>query len=333
MQSDISSAQEHPPEGQQLPAILSKNTYCDLHQWGLLSLSGEDKVSYLQGQVAQDIAQVAIHAGTLTAHCNPKGRILGLFRLIEYGAGLGLLLTRDLLPALHQRLQMYVLRSQVQLQDCSEQVRIIGLAGPDIASLLSQHITLPNGSHPAVHQNNIQLIRLDGNPTRWLLLGEAQELNSLLDAIAPTLTPVDSDTWRLLDILAGQPTLYLETREQFVPQMVNLDLLGGISFKKGCYTGQEIVARSHYLGKLKRRMFRLNLASGNAKPGMAVFSENSPTQAIGTVVDSAPHPDGGEALLAVLRIEAATQTLHLDNPDGPQLRLAQLPYALPEFDG
>lgn len=311
-----------------LDAVLSHNTYCRLDHWGVLGVRGAEASSFLQGQITQDIQRIRPTRSHLAAHCTPKGRMLALFRIVHHDTGYRLLLPREQLPALHQRLRMFVLRARVDLSDDSDNCLCVGLGGPDAEALLARLYLLPGDVDQVTVNAGLRLLRLAGVSPRFLLLGEPERVATVMAELTPAFTPVGTDAWRLLDILAGIPSVYPQTADQFVPQMANLDSLGGISFQKGCYTGQEIVARSHYLGKLKRRMFRLHLASGHARPGMAVMSEADPDQPAGTVVDAAPHPAGGEALLAVLRLEMAQTRLRLKDADGPPLHPANLPYAL-----
>jgi hypothetical protein len=154
-------------------------------------------------------------------------------------------------------------------------------------------------------------------------------MQALWKALAGNVTFTGAEPWRLLDILAGIPTIYLETVEAFVPQMINLHLLEGISFQKGCYTGQEVVARMHYLGKLKRRMVLARVDSEDRpRLGDALFSPQADAnQSAGRLVDVAEHPDGGYAVLAVALIECAEQgVLQLSDASGPVLKLESLPY-------
>jgi folate-binding protein YgfZ len=149
-------------------------------------------------------------------------------------------------------------------------------------------------------------------------------------ALRQSATPAGAPVWDWLRLNAGIPMIVAATQEQFVPQMVNLEVIGGVSFQKGCYTGQEIVARSQYLGKLKRRMFLAHV-DAEAAPGDHLYSDDIAGQATGTVVNAAPAPSGGYDVLAVAQVESAhTRTLHLKTADGAALNLKPLPYALPE---
>jgi len=313
-----------------LDAVLTANVYCNLQDQGLLDVRGEDAGSFLQGQITQDIHRINASQSHLAAHCTSKGRMLALCRVIRQAEGYQLLMPRTQLPTLRKRLQLYVLRARVELGDDSDTTLCIGLGGPALETLLARHCLLPDTVDRVTANEGLRLIRVAGDPPRFLLLGETDAVSPVMAELAPQLTPVGTEAWRLRDILAGIPAVHPQTSDQFVPQMANLDILDGISLKKGCYTGQEIVARSHYLGKLKRRMFRLDLSDGHAAPGMAVVSEADPGQPAGMVVDSAPQPGGGEALLAVLRLEARDASLHLETPEGPVLQPAPLPYGIPQ---
>lgn len=301
---------------------------CHLPHLGLLTVSGEDAGVFLQGQITQDINQIDETRSRIAAHCNPKGRMLALFRVFCHAGGYQLLLPREQIPTLRKRLQLYVLRSRVTLGETDDDFAVAGISGPSAETLLPTPADQVDGV--SQHQG-LRITRLPGDTPRFLLMGEKSLLQQFLGELSQALPQVETSRWRLLDIAAGIPSLYPATADQFVPQMVNLDILQGISFKKGCYTGQEIVARSHYLGKLKRRMLRLTLDAGHAQPGMPVVSEEDPGQPAGMVVDSAPGIGGGEALLAVLRIATLGSALHLESIDGPRLNLAGLPYALPEL--
>jgi folate-binding protein YgfZ len=165
---------------------------------------------------------------------------------------------------------------------------------------------------------------------KFVLVLLPEQAATVWQALRPLATPVGAPVWDWLRLNAGIPMIVAATQEQFVPQMVNLEAIGGVSFQKGCYPGQEIVARSQYLGKLKRRMF-LAQVDAEAAPGDALYSADFEGQTTGTIVNAAPSPLGGFDVLAVAQIESAqTQTLHLKSADGAALRLKPLPYALPE---
>lgn len=219
------------------------------------------------------------------------------------------------------------------LDDASAALARMGVAGPEAENLLAEaglKLAGATRANEVSHIGEITALRLPGPLPRFELHGPAQDLRAAWNHLAARLTPVGAEAWRLLDILAATPAVYPETVEAFVPQMLNLDLVDGIGFQKGCYTGQEIVARTHYLGKLKRRMFLARADSTTPlRPGDPLFSpQTDASQSAGQLADAARHPDGGYAVLAVALIEQAERgVLQLGDASGPVLRLEPLPYA------
>jgi folate-binding protein YgfZ len=225
---------------------------------------------------------------------------------------------------------MFILRAKVSAEDVSESYSLIGVAGADaITKLKARFVTLPEQTlHLSQHEDTV-ILKLGAE--RFEMIAPIAALPALRDDLARQLDITDTIDWDLLDIRAGIPYITPATQEQFVPQMANLDLIGGVSFTKGCYPGQEIVARMHYLGKLKQRMVLAHIASAiNPQPGDKVYSRHLGDQASGTIVNAAPAPEGGYDVLAVLQIESAAQNdAHWKTPDGPALKLKPLPYPLP----
>lgn len=323
----------HP--GAESRAALTDDVCCDLSHLGLIAARGPDTESFLQGQLTCDVRQVAPDRSLPGAHCTPKGRAFASFRLFRREDATYLELPRELLEPALSRLRKYVLRARTTLEDASDALARMGVAGPNAAALIGTALgavpELMNGvvTTATTDPDGVTVIRLPGSTPRFELHGAAQELSTVWSALAPKVTPVGAEPWRLLNILAGTPTVYPETVEAFVPQMLNLQLLGGISFQKGCYTGQEIVARTHYLGKLKRRMVLARVDSASPpRPGDPLFSPQADaSQSAGQLVDASPHPDGSYAVLAVALIDCAEHgTLQLGDAGGPILRLEPLPY-------
>ncbi|WP_240433451.1 CAF17-like 4Fe-4S cluster assembly/insertion protein YgfZ [Solimonas sp. K1W22B-7] len=251
----------------------------------------------------------------LSSYSNPKGRMLAVLALFRHGNDTLLELHRSVAEPTLKRLRMFVLRSKVTLQDCTAELPATGLVGESAAGWLeSLGLPLPQEPMQSASRDGVVVIRRLGAEPRWSVHGPVAGLESLPAA--------GFEAWRRADLRAGVPTVYAETREMFVPQMANLDALGGISFNKGCYTGQEIVARLHYLGQLKRRMFLLRAAVA-AKPGEPVYDAAGDGQAVGEVVDAVA--DGDATLLtAVLQIShAGSEQLALAAIDGPRLGPAQ----------
>ena len=320
-----------------LRAALSGGLCCDLSQLGLIRLQGPDSDSFLQGQLTCDVRQLRAEHSLLGAYCSPKGRALACLRLFRHGDAIYLALPRELVETTLTRLRRYVLRSRTTLDDASDELVGIGVAGADSAQVLAARLgALPETVNGVTHSaapdgSGITTLRLPGPVPRFALYGTAADLAVIWTALAPICVAADDTPWRLLDILAGLPSVYAATADAFVPQMLNLDVLDGISFQKGCYTGQEVVARTHYLGKLKRRMYRARLDSPHTpQPGDALFSAQADaSQGAGRIVDAVAHPEGGQMLLAVALVHCAEQgTLQLGNAEGPVLHLEALPYAV-----
>ena len=253
--------------------------------------------------------------------------MLGSFWLFQRGEDLLMQLPLERLEPTLRRLKMFVLRSQVTLNDASDELVRFGLSGDCATSLLD---AAPEEPWSTTTAGDVTVLRLPGDRPRFNLVGPLEAMASLWSRVSERATPTGPDFWALMDIRAGLPTVFDETAEAFVPQMANLQLLDGISFTKGCYTGQEVVARMQYLGKLKRRMYRARITSATRpEPGTELFSPSGESgQGIGRVVDAAPSPEGGFEALVVLQINSAEAGgIRLGGADGPRLVLEPLPYA------
>jgi len=307
------------------------NVFCDLSHLGMLAVYGTDAQSFLQNQFTNDLGRVDATHSQLNAYCTPKGRMLALFRIFQRGDTYYLRMPRGVLEPALERLQKYVLMAKVTLEDASGALVRVGLSGPDAIEELEKAAggQAPSEIDAVATLGEYTVIRVPGPMPRFEVYGELEPMKTLWNRLNVHCAPIGSGDWALLDILAGVPNVYPETVEAFVPQMANLEILNGVSFKKGCYPGQEIVARMQYLGKVKRRMYRLHADSSDAPaPGTEVFAAGK-DESVGKVVDAQCHPDGGVALLAVLQIEAAEQAkLHLGSADGTRAEVQTLPYPL-----
>ena len=304
-------------------------TRCDLSHLGLIGVGGADAERFLQGQLTNDIRGLTTESARLAGWCSPKGRLLALFRVLRAPDGLWLQLPRERLPEVLKRLRMYVLRSKVTLDDLSDGPVPIGLTGFGAAAALTRlGLPVPAPDHGQAAADGVTLVGVPGPVPRYLLLGDSARQQSLWDVLTPHCAWADTDTWTLGDIRAGLPTIYTATADAFVPQMVNLDRLGGLSFTKGCYTGQEVVARMQYLGRLKRRMYVGELESAAAPhPGDPLWSPTSTSeQGAGTIVEAAPAGPGRFAVLAVVETAAAEGTEVRLGDGGGLLRLEAPPY-------
>jgi folate-binding protein YgfZ len=300
---------------------------CDLGPLGALTVSGADAESFLQGQFTNDVAALAVGGAQFSAWCSPKGRVLAAFVLRRIAdTEFELRLPRALLPSLQKRLSLFVLRSKVTLRDTSvEQVRI-GIGGPAAARCVADWV----GSEPVVYRDTAidggTLTALPGS--RFIAAVEASSAAPLWDRCA-TARAAGFPCWRWLTIRAGIPVVLPPTQDQFIPQMLNLDALGAVSFHKGCYSGQEIVARTQYLGRLKERL-ALAHADIAPAPGTRLFAPAFGDQPCGTVVTSTAAPGGGADLLMVAQIAAiADGDLRAGAPGGEVLTLLTLPYVVP----
>ncbi|NJN46173.1 MAG: folate-binding protein YgfZ [Candidatus Competibacteraceae bacterium] len=236
---------------QERQAALSSKVLCDLSVHGLIKVSGADAETFLQGQFTNDVRQVTPEHSQLSAYCSPKGRMLACFRLFRHGDDYYLRLPQERVEVILKRLRMFVLRSKVTLADAGEEWLCLGVVGTGAIQRLTDYLgALPTSVDSVVHGQGMTVVQVPGIEPRFELYGGLQDCQNFWTALAGQATCVGSEAWRLLDILAGVPNVYDATAEAFVPQMANLQLLHGISFQKGCYTGQEIVARTHYLGKL-----------------------------------------------------------------------------------
>jgi len=326
------SSYGNPPR--ELSMAITGNVFADLSHYGLIAVHGEDAEEFMQGQFTNDVRKVTPGRSQLSGMCNPKGRLLASFRLFRHGDSYYLCLPADMIESVIKRLRMYVLRARVTLEEASDTFVHLGLSGEDTQAVLQAFAgELPGEVGEATSQDSQVVLCVPGIYPSYEVFTTTDQAAALWDKLNVRGAPVGAEAWRLLDIQAGVPVIYPETREAFVPQMINLQLIDGVSFKKGCYTGQEIVARMQYLGKLKRRMYRARVSAGSApQPGDALFSAGDPEQSCGQLVSAAQHPDGDYALLAVAQINRAedVQPLHLGSADGPALTLEALPYPFPE---
>jgi len=318
---------------QELNATRDNTIICDLSQFGTIEVSGEEAQKFLQSLLSNDITAVNANTAQLSSFNSPKGRMLASFLIWQQDNEYYLQLPRSLTPAMHKKLSMYVLRAKVKVSDVSDEIVCLGISGKQAAALLTQQFGATAETNWAVAQhNNACMIRYAAD--RYQLNIAPQQAQANWNALSPSATPVAASCWDWLNIRAGIPVITPATQEQFVLQMTNLDLLGGVSFTKGCYPGQEIVARTHYLGKQKRRMYLAHIETETTpESGNEVFSADMPGQACGMVINACSAPDGGFDLLVVMQISSQmTGDVHLQSPEGTKLNFLTLPYALPAND-
>ncbi len=305
----------------------------DLSHTGLISVHGEDAQSFLASQLTNDLTQVSPQLTQVNGYCNPKGRLFAIFRTFVRENVYYLRVPRDLIQALIKRLRMFVLNAKVTLEDASDSLISIGFSSPKGEEELSDVIgRIPSEVNAAVESEGLTIIRIPGPNPRFEIIGEPAEAQKIWAALDVNAAPVGAGCWALLDILAGFPIVTSPTSELFVPQMINLDAVGGISFTKGCYPGQEIVARMRYLGTLKRRMYLAHCeAKELAQPADDIFQHTGQdVRKVGTVVGAQASQDSGYDLLAVLEITASDKDIYVGDTDAA-LALMDLPYAVDTY--
>lgn len=301
----------------------------DLSHYRLIPVRGEDAAEFLHNQLGVDCRNWPSGQSRLTAWCNPKGRALALFRVFRHKGEFYLRLPARLADPVRKRLSMFILRSKVSLDDPGEPPVHIGISGPGAADGIQKHTAKPpDQPGKTCEAGALTIMRVPGPQPRFELVGSSEAVIDLWSNLTPQYRPVGEPVWRLLEVLSGLPEVHPETSEAFVPQMLNLHWLGGIDFRKGCYPGQEVVARIHYRGGLKRRLYLLDLDSGTCPvPGSAVKTTGEASNA-GSIVQAARTPESTVKALAVLRSEQA-QTGKLALEDGSPIRILELPYATP----
>jgi len=307
---------------------------CAHTAWGLLDISGADAIAFLHGQLSSDVEALAPGQGQYWSYNSPKGRMLANGVLWRAGADPGhvlMVLAADLVEPIRRRLSMFVLRSKVTIDDGSKRYGLLGVAGTDAAAAAHDALGVrvePLTAIPFGTEANALAL-----PDGRILVSSAATRGPLIHAaLARNATIADAESWRWFGIAAGVPMITAATSDLFVPQAANWDVVGGVSFKKGCYPGQEIVARMQYLGRLKERLYAFRAETDDVAAAARVFSATfGNDQACGTVVNAARDPAGGSVLLAVVQsVAVAAEDLRLDSPTGPRLRSLSLPYALPD---
>jgi folate-binding protein YgfZ len=296
----------------------------------LIRVSGEDATVFLHNLFSNDVKKLAADRAQLNSFNSAKGRMLASFQLWRETNGDYLMaVSADIAAAIHKKLGMYILRSKVKLSLEEDRV-LLGVTGADLSPIADALQPLGLGI-PS------EIMGLGGNDC-----GSAIRLSSARLLLALPVThaiaawqaisrhgarPVGIQAWMSRQIAAGEPLITAVSQEEFVAQMLNFELIGGVSFNKGCYPGQEIVARTQYLGKLKKRLYRLALAN-EADPGCEIFSPTFQNQAVGRLVNIAPSAAGGFEALAVIQSSEVEGELFLSSLTGPRLTLLPLPYSL-----
>lgn len=300
-----------------------------LNDWGVMRALGEEAAKFLHGQLTQDIALQKPEQARLAGYCSAKGRLLATLLAVKPSADEVLLaMPAELLPATLKRLSMFVLRAKCKLSDASAGLAVWGLAGPAASTWLGD--AAPAEAWGVARVGEGFAVRLpdakdeaQGQVLRYVLLQP-------VEAPAPALPALAEADWQWLEVQAGLAWVRGATVEQFVPQMINLELLGGVNFQKGCYPGQEIVARSQYRGTIKRRTLMFAVDSASAQIGQELFHSADPEQPAGLVAAAAQRA-GQTLLLAEIKLAALESgSLHLGSASGALLQARALPYTVGE---
>jgi folate-binding protein YgfZ len=302
---------------------------------GLIAVSGVEAASFLHNQLTNDVEHLGFDGARLAGYCSPKGRLQATFLMWRNAKSVFLQLPRELQPALQKRLSMFVMRAKAKLADAGPLV-VLGLGGAAASAALAPHFdALPAVAYGKVDTELGTLVRVAdafGAP-RYEWLTTPATAQAVLPGLRAALALGGNQAWHLSSIHAGVPQVTAKTQEQFVPQMINFELLGGVNFKKGCYPGQEIVARSQYLGKLKRRAVLATIDDASVQAGDEVFAAADPGQPCGMVVNAAPNGLGGSDALVEMKLAAVDEgQIHLGSSTGAPLTLLAMPYPLDALD-
>lgn len=317
----------------------------DLSGYGLIRVSGEDAETFLQNQLTNDIREVTETSHQISAWCSPKGRIIATFRIFRRKDDFYLCVAADLLEHVIKKLGMYVMMSKVSIEDASDSLVYFGFSGENAVSLLQNAVaaqsgldsTLANQAGQGINHQSFSILCIDGSAPgaipgtmpRFEIYAEAAEGKQLLQALSQTARIFPQCAWDYHNILAGIPVITKASSEKWIPQMVNYTAIGGVSFKKGCYPGQEVVARLNYLGKTRRRMYHL-LVDTDKLPAIndAIASDND--KEAGKILNAVINPENKVEALAVLKIAEADKPLSLTAAQEAQITLLNLPYSLEE---
>lgn len=322
-------AQHYTDASSEILATQNDTVLCDLGQFGTLRVAGEEAETFLQNLLSNDIRMVDVGHAQLNSLNTAKGRMLASMLIRRDGADYLLQLPRALCEPLRKKLSMYVLRAKVKVSDASDELVTLGLSGAqaeDALKALSSE--LPQQPFEVSHGDAASLLKLGDH--RYQISATPERAEALWMELSLKAQPAGNACWDWLNIRAGIPAILPQTQEQFVAQMVNFEVIGGVSFKKGCYPGQEIVARMQHLGKPKRRMYLAHVDGAVPQPGEELFSADMTDQASGMIVNAAAAPGGGYDVLAVVHIASHdAHPVHLGSLAGARLQFLPLPYVLP----
>ncbi len=319
-------------------SVLQSNIFdsfiTDLSPSSVIMVKGEDAASFLQGQLSNDINLVTEQLSQLSACCNPKGRVLAIFRIFKYQDQLCLVVANDIKERIIKRLKMFVMMSKVEIIDMSDEITHFGLAGEKIDSILREcNYKVDTTENSVSFIKGISFISLPGPGNRFECFASFEAVKQLTFALnensSPKLSHYPKQIWNILGIKAGLANISSNTQELFVPQMLNLHSIDAVSFKKGCYTGQEVVARMHHLGTAKRLMYGIKFHSSlQVKQGDSLYSPDSKSaQGAGKIVNIEQVEHQQYIALAVIENELISHnSIYIDEPQQHKVEIFTLPY-------
>ena len=316
-----------PPQG----SVLS-----DLSDRGIIEVHGKDAEEFLQNQFTNDITRVTENTHQLSAWCNPKGRVIANFRIFKRRNNYYLTLSADLVELILKKLRRYIMRSDVTIEDISNSLMHFGYAGEyaeqDLQTLLGKN-KVPENSNQTLQQGTLSILRLPGTVPRFEVFGELADTKTLWERCNVRAASVSSNGWDYLNIVAGLPVVSQASSAAWIPQMLNLQVIDGVDFQKGCYPGQEIVARLKYLGTNKRRMYRIEINNSELPEiGQKIYADGESAY-VGKILTTVINPINKAEALAVLKIAFADKKLSLNESattEKDSITLLELPYPVDE---
>lgn len=297
------------------------NMLFDLSDHGLIKVYGEDSESFLQNQLSNDIRNVNESTHQTSAWCNPKGRIIASFRIFKRDDAYFLSVSADLIEPIIKNIRMYVMMSKVTVEDASNELVHFAYSGKQLNNA-------PTQANQTLQSDGLTILNISDNDLpRFEIFSNVIDAKKLWKELEKAATTTDINGWNYLNILAGIPSITQASTEAWIPQMVNFIAIGGVDFKKGCYPGQEIVARLNYLGKTKRRMYRLEIDT-DLLPNTGDSIATDENKDAGKILNAAINPEGKVEVLAILKIAQADSALRLSENTQASIRLLDLPYTL-----
>ena len=288
----------------------SKNFIYDLSPLSVISVNGDDSLKFLQGQLTNDISLVTLTQSVHAGFCNPKGRLLAFFHIVKYLDNYLLFVPKSIAESITKKLSMYILRSDVKLDLDPDKLMYFGLSTNNQDGQLDLLNNLPKNEMESINEESLIVIKLHSDGLRVIIVGDKKKCIDFIENNSNELKKEGFNGWVTHNIKSGIPNIFHKTQETFIPQSINLDIINAINFKKGCYTGQEIVARTHYLGKPKRRMYIASFHSESQPLYGDIIESND--ESVGQVVDFAREDKQRFILLIEIRINLVLNALTLN---------------------